>query len=118
VGNDLVYLYLNVIPSLNPGVLIHIHDIFLPYDYPYDWMLEGGMPYTEQYLVQTMLSLEDQFEVLWAGYYLQQSFPQFRDHFPDNRSGTAQSLWLRKLDRRNPRSSETDFKPAGSRLST
>ena len=33
-GNDLVYLYLNVIPFLRPGVLIHIHDIFLPYDYP------------------------------------------------------------------------------------
>jgi len=116
-GNDLVYLYLNIIPSLNPGVLIHIHDIFLPYDYPYDWMLERGMRYTEQYLVQTMLTLEGQFEVLWAGHYLQHSCPQFGAHFPDSRSGSAQSLWLRKLDRRNPPSSEPGFKPAGSRLS-
>lgn len=96
-GNDLVYLYLNVIPFLHPGVLIHIHDIFLPYDYPWDWVHERRMRYSEQYLVQMMLSMENQFEILWAGYYLQKSHPRFRHYFPDNRSHTAQSLWLRKL---------------------
>jgi hypothetical protein len=96
-GNDLVYLYLNVIPSLHPGVLIHIHDIFLPYDYPRDWVVERGMSYSEQYLVHAMLSVEDRFEVVWAGHYLQRSHPEFRTYFPDARSGVAQSLWLRKV---------------------
>lgn len=96
-GNDLVYLYLEVIPSLQPGVLIHIHDIFLPYDYPCDWMRHRGMHYSEQYLVQALLAAGNQFDVLWAGHFLQRSHTDFGAHFPDSRSRSAQSLWLRKV---------------------
>ncbi|MCU1339064.1 MAG: methyltransferase family protein [Bryobacterales bacterium] len=35
-GSDVLYLYLEVLPRLRPGVLVHIHDIFLPYLYPPD----------------------------------------------------------------------------------
>jgi hypothetical protein len=96
-GNDLVHLYLEVIPSLAPGVLIHIHDIFLPYDYPCDWMLYRQMNFAEQYLVQALLAAGNQFEVLWAGHYIQRSHAEFGAHFPDTRTRAAQSLWLRKV---------------------
>ena len=97
-GNDVVFLYLNVIPELAPGVLIHIHDVFLPYDYPEDWVVEMRWEWNEQYLVQALLTFSRQFEVIWPGYYLQRTRPDFRHYFPHMASRRAGSLWLRKND--------------------
>ena len=96
-GNDVVFLYLHVIPALAPGVLIHIHDVFLPYDYPKDWVMEKRWGFNEQYLVQSLLLFGDVFEVLWAGYFLQRSRADFATWFPHWRGQAATSLWLRKL---------------------
>jgi len=94
-GNDLTHLYLTVIPTLAPGVLVHIHDVFLPYDYRADWVLKQRLPYTEQYLVHAILNSDARFEVLWPGYYLQRTRPEFSDWFPHRNKRDAQSLWLR-----------------------
>lgn len=95
-GNDVVFLYLHVIPKLPGGVLIHIHDIFLPYEYPKDWVMEKCCDWNEQYLVQAMLTFSNAFEVLWAGYFLQRTYPNFDQCFPHMRGTMATSLWLRK----------------------
>jgi len=95
-GNDVVYLLLQLLPLLAPGVIIHLHDIFLPYDYPRDWVLVERNGWTEQYLVQALLWYSDSFEVLWAGHYLQRTRPNFDAYFPHLGGRRAQSLWLRK----------------------
>ena len=95
-GSDVVFLFLNIIPQLAPGVLIHIHDIFLPYDYPKKWVMGEKSGYTEQYIVQCLLMSTNDFEVLWAGHYLQRTKPTFAEYFPHLRGRMAQSLWLRK----------------------
>lgn len=94
-GNDCSAIYLRVIPRLRPGVLIHIHDIFLPYDYPRAWVVERGWDWNEQYLVYCLLMFGDCFSVLWAGHFLQRTSPEFPTIFPRARSGDATSLWLR-----------------------
>jgi SAM-dependent methyltransferase len=94
-GNDVVSLFLNVIPRLPAGVLLHIHDIFLPYEYPYDWVGEQRIELGEQYLVQLMLTGNPRIEVLWPGYYLQHTVPEFASWFEHIGAGRAQSLWLR-----------------------
>src|SRR5438876_644437 len=38
-GNDVLHLFLNVLPSLRPGVLVHVHDVFLPFEYPQEWVV-------------------------------------------------------------------------------
>jgi hypothetical protein len=98
-GNDVVNLFLNVLPNLRSGVVVHIHDIFLPFEYPREWVIENtlNVNWTEQYLVQAMLQGSDQFEVLWPGHFLQRILPDFADHFGGKLVGTATSLWLRKL---------------------
>lgn len=95
-GNDVVTLYLNAIPRLPAGVLIHIHDVFLPYEYPSNWVVAQRWGWTEQYLVQAMLLFGDAFEVLWAGRYLQRTHPEFDRFFPHAAGRLAQSMWLRK----------------------
>lgn len=95
-GNDVLFLLLNVLPTLAPGVLVHIHDIFLPYEYPRDWLVEHRWNWGEQYLVQALLQDSAAFDVIWAGHYLQRTQPNFPTHFRHWRSWDARSLWLRR----------------------
>lgn len=98
-GNDVVSLFLRVIPGLRSGVVIHVHDIFLPFEYPREWIVEKtlNVNWAEQYLVHAMLQGSDQFEVLWPGHFLQRTLPDFDDRFSGKPVGVAKSLWLRKL---------------------
>ncbi len=103
-GNDVVSLFLNVVPELKTGVVIHVHDIFLPFEYPREWIIENtlNVNWAEQYLVQAMLQGSNQFEVLWPGHFFQRTLPDFADHFDGKRLGVATSLWLRKLSCDSP----------------
>jgi predicted O-methyltransferase YrrM len=101
VGNDVLHLFLNVLPSLSPGVIVHTHDIFLPFNYPQEWMVEHRWNWTEQYLLQALLQGSWEFEVLWAGHYFQKTVPRFADHFRFCRGADARSLWLRRCGKPN-----------------
>ena len=69
-GSDVNYLFFEVLPALRPGVIVHIHDIFLPDEYPKRWVIEEGRNWNEQYLVRAFLQHNDAFEVLWSSYYM------------------------------------------------
>jgi hypothetical protein len=97
-ANDVAYLYGRLLPRLAGGVVVHIHDIFLPYEYPLAWVKDEGLDWGEQYIVQALLSEGDKWEVLWPGYYLQRTLSDFGKHFPEARGRDAQSLWIRKRD--------------------
>ena len=72
-GGDVVYLYLQVLPRLRPGVLIHAHDIFLPYEYPKEFVVQQQWGWGEQYLVHALLMGNRRFEILWPGHYMWQT---------------------------------------------
>ncbi|MCL4789406.1 MAG: class I SAM-dependent methyltransferase [Verrucomicrobia bacterium] len=95
-ANDVAYIYGHLLDSVRAGVIVHIHDIFLPYEYPRSWVMELGLKWGEQYIVHAMLMNPANWEVLWPGHYLQRTLPDFDDHFPHRTNGMAQSLWLRK----------------------
>jgi hypothetical protein len=63
-GSDVNRIVLEVLPQLAPGVAVHIHDIFLPYEYPEEWLREQQWYWAEQYLLQAFLAFNDRFEVL------------------------------------------------------
>jgi hypothetical protein len=48
IGGDVNYLFLEVLPRLKPGVIVHVHDIFLPFEYRRDWVLDEFRFWTEQ----------------------------------------------------------------------
>lgn len=60
-GTDTVRLFLEILPLLSPGVLIHIHDICLPYEYIQAFDHRG---YSEQYMLAAALLFTDELEVL------------------------------------------------------
>lgn len=70
IGNDVQYEYLEILPRLNKGVIVHAHDIFLPAEYPKEWILRDRRFWTEQYLLQAFLAFNKTYEVLWAGSYM------------------------------------------------
>ena len=94
VGNDVAHLFCRIIPALAPGVLIHVHDVFLPYEYParfcYDCPSWG-----EQYLLHVLLQ-GGGYDILWPGYFLQQERPDAVAALPFLRAARAQSFWIRK----------------------
>jgi hypothetical protein len=64
LGSDVNHIVLDVLPVLAPGVLVHFHDIFLPWEYPRDWFETMDYFWAEQYLLQAFLAFNDAFEVV------------------------------------------------------
>jgi len=68
-GGDVPWIYGQLLPRLAPGVVVHLHDVFLPHDYPREWALEGW-GWNEQYLVQAFLAFNPAFEVLFSAEWM------------------------------------------------
>ncbi|MCC6283706.1 MAG: class I SAM-dependent methyltransferase [Phycisphaerales bacterium] len=62
-ASDVNWFFFRVLPRVKPGVLIHIHDIFFPADYPEHWIFERGQTWNEQYLLQAFLMHNRAYEV-------------------------------------------------------
>jgi len=100
IGNDVQYEYLEILPRLNKGVLVHIHDIFLPAEYPKKWIKELHRFWSEQYLLQAFLAFNSSFEVLWAGSYIHLNHPEklARAFGSYSRGKTLPgSFWMRRV---------------------
>jgi hypothetical protein len=97
-GSDVNSLFLDVLPRLHAGVIIHIHDIFLPNDYPRKWLAEDRLFWNEQYLLQAFLMYNTAFEVLFANQYMYLTHPeQMKASFPNAPWLDGGSFWLRKV---------------------
>jgi len=69
-GGDVVHLFLEVLPRLRKGVLVHVHDVFLPRAYPRDWLEAQRRFWDEQYLLHAFLMFNSDFETVLALSYL------------------------------------------------
>lgn len=100
IGGDVNYLFLEVLPRLKPGVIVHVHDIFFPFDYRRDWVLDELRFWTEQYLLQAFLSFNSDFEVLMANHYLAHYYLEdFKRTFPHSPWWSGGSFWMRRKPR-------------------
>jgi hypothetical protein len=67
-NSDATVVFLDILPRLKAGVLVHFHDIFLPADYPPEW---NDRYYSEQYLLAChLLAGTNSFEILLANSYV------------------------------------------------
>jgi hypothetical protein len=67
---DVAYLFCKVIPTLPAGVFVHVHDIFIPYDYPTNY---DSRCYNEQYLLYCTLSGSSRYLTILSTHYLARS---------------------------------------------
>lgn len=74
-GNDVHYEFLEILPRLKPGVLVHVHDISMPKPYPKVYY-ENHLYWNEQYLLQAFLTYNSRFEIVWPGNYMMINHPE------------------------------------------
>lgn len=100
IGGDVNHLFLDVLPVLAPGVLVHVHDISLPFEYPRVYYTNPAFRnlWTEAYLLQAFLMFNNAWEVLGAVPYLHSEDPTFlREIFPEDPSPLGSgSFWMRR----------------------
>lgn len=95
-GSDVHHIVTRVLPTLPPGVVVFIHDIWWPFEYPRPW-IEEGRAWTELYLVHAFLLYNSAFEVMffndWFGKphrdLIERSLPQMLED-------AGAGLWLRR----------------------
>lgn len=73
-GGDVNYLILKILPTLNKGVWIHFHDIFIPDNYPVEWLRDEFRLWNEQYLLEALLLNNEKFEIICAMHYLNATY--------------------------------------------
>ena len=108
IDGDVPFLYLEVLPTLDAGVFIHIHDVPFPYNVPYPpqlWVFgqEWPMLWNEAMVVQAFLSFNNSFEVTMSTPllryfdedFLRRSIPFYQS--VDQNPNTFSSLWLKRV---------------------
>lgn len=99
-GSDVNHLYFEVLPRLATGVRIHVHDIFLPHDYPPDWAVTDNRSWNEQYLLRALLMFNTAFRVVFGCSY---AFHRFPDDvraalaLPTGKAFGGGSFWIEKI---------------------
>jgi hypothetical protein len=98
IQSDVEHELLHILPSLAPGVWIHFHDVFTPYDYPEDWVRKPlRLAANEQYGVECLLSGGSRYQVEIPLHYLvRDQAAAVREFYPRGRT-RGQSLWIRKI---------------------
>jgi len=106
-GSDVNHLYFKVLPRIKNGVLIQIHDIFYPFEYPKTWIY-NGRAWNELYLLRGILTGSDLYEIIFFNSFLMKKFQDdIREYMPIacnslspitsvDTYGRGGSIWLRK----------------------
>lgn len=95
-GGDLAFVFFHFLPRLAPGVIVHFHDIFWPFEYPLDWR-RIGRPWNEVYFLRSFLQYNSEFEVLFFGDQLvQEAERETRRLAPPLFASRPGSIWLRR----------------------
>jgi hypothetical protein len=96
-GSDVNFILFEIFPRLRPGVLIHIHDIFWPFEYLREWVLNEKRSWNETYLIHAFLQYNSSFGILYwnnfAFHFLESDLRQLMPLCLQNEGG---SLWIRR----------------------
>jgi len=94
---DVLKIYNEIIPNLKRGVNIMIHDIFIPYEYPQDWLDKHVLFWNEQYLLQAIL-LNSKYKILAPLHYLKKNkFKQLKEVCPYLKKDSRPSSFYFKI---------------------
>lgn len=96
---DVLFEYLQLLPIIKTGVLVHIHDIFSPRDYLDEWVKDGVNFWNEQYLLEAFLSCNKDFEVMCSLNFLKHNY---YDHLSEKcpmltKDREPGSFWIKKM---------------------
>jgi hypothetical protein len=85
-----------ILPALAKGVYIHFHDIFFPFEYPREWLLEGRA-WNEDYMLRAFLAYNNTFKIVLFNTYLETKYEEkIKKRFPLLYKNTGGSIWIKK----------------------
>uniref|UniRef100_A0A7S3L9S6 Class I SAM-dependent methyltransferase n=1 Tax=Amphora coffeiformis TaxID=265554 RepID=A0A7S3L9S6_9STRA len=97
-GTDTVHEFLNILPRLAKGVIVHVHDIFLPHDLPRHWVMGEHRGWSEQYLLAAFLMYNSDFEVVASSSYMVHKFQEeIKAAMPERFHQGGGSFWFRRI---------------------
>ncbi len=94
-GSDVNHLLFRVLPRLKPGVLIHFHDIFYPFEYPKDWVFKGRN-WNEGYILKAFLMHNNDYEIKLFSDYLHKHHKNSFVEMPLCYKNPGGNIWLEK----------------------
>lgn len=95
-GSDLHVLMFDILPRMPPGIYVHFHDVFYPFDYPPEWLSEGRH-WNENYFLRAFLSYNREWSVLFFNAYVALAFNTFiGEHMPLCVRNPGGSLYIRR----------------------
>lgn len=81
--------------------MLHIHDIFTPYDYPLDWLVQQRRFWNEQYLFESFIAFNNAFRIECPLFYLSRSgsLKQLagRVKAPELADTRGSAMWLKRV---------------------
>ena len=95
VDSDVNHMLFEILPSLEPGVYIHFHDVMFPFEYPKEWIYQGRA-WNEAYILRAFLQFNRAFEIVFFNSYLGQFRTEAFESMPLALRNPGTSLWLRK----------------------
>jgi predicted O-methyltransferase YrrM len=80
---DVLFEFLELLPIIKSGVLVHIHDIFTPKDYLNEWIIKDHKLWNEQYILEAFLTFNSNYRIIGALNYLAHNYGDiFKDKCP------------------------------------
>jgi hypothetical protein len=99
LGSDVNFEIFEILPSLPAGAIVHFHDVFLPFEYPREWVVNRRWNWNEQYLLYAFLRMNDSFEVWMPNSYITRRHPlkvSAALPFLNVLENPGSSFWMRK----------------------
>lgn len=97
VGSDVNHIFADVLPAVSPGVYVHFHDIFYPFEYPKKWIYEGRA-WNEAYVLRSFLQFNRGFEIVYFNSFLAEFHEaRLRELMPLSMKAPGSSIWLRRV---------------------
>ena len=96
INSDVNRIFFEILPSLAPGIYIHFHDIFFPFEYPKEWIYEGRA-WNEIYMLRTFLQYNSGFRIVLMNTFMEHFHePFFREKMPLCLKNPGGSIWICK----------------------
>jgi predicted O-methyltransferase YrrM len=97
VGSDVNHLVHEVLPRLQPGVVVHVHDILYPFEYPQEWVLQGRA-WNEAYVLRAFLEHNRAYRIeLFLSHLATRHGEALAAALPLAMRSPGSSLWLRRV---------------------
>jgi predicted O-methyltransferase YrrM len=97
-GSDVHHEFFKLLPRIRPGVIVHIHDVMYPFEYPKKWIFDENYSWNEAYVLRSFLMYNEKFSVVfWNSLFARHFRKEIQDEFPLFLRNPGGSIWLQRL---------------------